>query len=140
MFARLNPATWAMIVLTVGVVGYVVDQRFVQKLTCSINVPAESSLPWWVHTFLFVVFCLGQAALWLPMALSVVLLRPEANRRQLALCAIVIYFGLLLLQHFGLPGGDSHLKMSLTIAALSSFWIVLLLSILYGLARRSQRE
>ncbi len=140
MVAKLNPTSWATITLAAGVIGYAINQSFLQELTCSVDVPADSSLPWWIHTFLFVVFCLGQAAFWLPMALTVVLLRPEANRGQLLFCAIAIYSGLLLLQHFGLPRSDPYLKVPLTIAALSSFWIVLLLSILFWLAKRLHRD
>ena len=135
MLPKLTPIPWTILTLAIGTLGFAAEQAIVQGLTCGENVPANSLLPWWVHTVLFVGFCVGRASVWLPISVALVLLRTDVKPTQMAFSLSAVFVWMVLIHIVELPGGDPYQVLNLADAAFTSFWITLPVAATFALLR-----
>lgn len=88
---RIPPLQWLLLTLAAAGLGLALALGLLDQFSCGLTGPANAPLPWWIHTLMFIVLCVGRASVWLPVLACAPLLRPP-HRRSLQIAVFVTLF------------------------------------------------
>lgn len=99
---KLEPIRWAFFVAALGAAGFAVDTLVLQSLMCDLGIREGDPMPIWLGLLLFSVFCMGWAAVWVPMALAVMLLDPRSDLGRVLLALAIILGAMVSLHRYAM--------------------------------------